>query len=92
MRIAGTVGPDVPVVTSTDTLGPTASAPVTASTAVSAPMQSNVLRPALSALGDMPDVDQAKVDAVRAALARGEARFDATRLAALIERFHGGTL
>ncbi|KIA81548.1 flagellar biosynthesis anti-sigma factor FlgM [Chromobacterium amazonense] len=38
----------------------------------------------------MPEIDQAKVDAVRAALARGEVRFDPQRLAGLIERYHGG--
>jgi negative regulator of flagellin synthesis FlgM len=38
----------------------------------------------------MPEIDSARVAAVRDALARGEIRFDAQRLAGLIERFHGG--
>jgi negative regulator of flagellin synthesis FlgM len=38
----------------------------------------------------MPDVDQTKVAALRDALSKGEIRFDANRLAQLIQRFHGG--
>ncbi|KZE85954.1 flagellar biosynthesis anti-sigma factor FlgM [Chromobacterium subtsugae] len=46
--------------------------------------------PLAAALQAMPEVDLAKVDAVRAALARGEVRFDPQRLAGLIEQYHGG--
>ncbi|WP_434634455.1 flagellar biosynthesis anti-sigma factor FlgM [Chromobacterium sp. CV08] len=47
--------------------------------------------PALAAtLQAMPEIDQARVDEVRAALARGEVRFDPRRLAELIEQYHGG--
>lgn len=55
-----------------------------------APLQSAVLQPALTALRDMQEIDQAKVDQLREALARGEISFNATRLAALIQRYHGG--
>ncbi|AUH50496.1 flagellar biosynthesis anti-sigma factor FlgM [Chromobacterium sp. ATCC 53434] len=42
------------------------------------------------ALQAMPKIDQARVDEVRAALARGEVRFDPRRLAELVEQYHGG--
>lgn len=58
--------------------------------AASAPkLQSAVLHPAAEALRAMPEIDQAKVDALRDALARGEVPFNPVRLAALIERHHG---
>ncbi|UTH73159.1 flagellar biosynthesis anti-sigma factor FlgM [Chromobacterium sp. IIBBL 290-4] len=38
----------------------------------------------------LPEIDLDKVESVRAALARGEVRFDAERLAGLIEQYHGG--
>jgi negative regulator of flagellin synthesis FlgM len=50
--------------------------------------QSAALEPAMAALRAMPDVDQARVAALRAALAKGELPFDANKLAALIERYH----
>jgi len=53
-------------------------------------LESSALAPAKAALAEMPEIDQAKVDALRAALARGEISFDAGRLAQLIQRFHGG--
>jgi negative regulator of flagellin synthesis FlgM len=37
----------------------------------------------------MPDIDHAKVAALRDALAKGELPFDANKLAGLIQRFHG---
>ncbi|AXE32340.1 flagellar biosynthesis anti-sigma factor FlgM [Chromobacterium phragmitis] len=46
--------------------------------------------PLAASLQAMPEIDQAKVEAVRAALARGEVRFDAQRLAGLIDQYHGG--
>lgn len=52
-------------------------------------LQSAVLQPALAALRDMPDIDQAKIEALRDALARGDVPFNAGRLAGLIERYHG---
>ncbi|HTD04158.1 flagellar biosynthesis anti-sigma factor FlgM [Undibacterium sp.] len=64
----------------------------TAAAAASAdmpPLQSAVLQPALAAMRDMPDIDHAKVAALRDALAKGEIPFNASRLAGLIQRFHG---
>lgn len=54
------------------------------------PLQSAALQPARQALSEMPEIDQAKVDAVRDALAKGEIKFDAGKLAGLIARYHGG--
>lgn len=54
-----------------------------------APLQSAVMQPALQAMKDMPDIDQAKVDMLRDALAKGELPFDPAKLAGLIQRFHG---
>jgi negative regulator of flagellin synthesis FlgM len=56
----------------------------------SGPLQSAALAPALAALREMPEIDQAKVAALRDALAKGEVPFDPAKLAGLIERFHGG--
>lgn len=60
-----------------------------ASTAAAPALQSAVLQPAMAALAVMPEIDQARVDALREALARGEVPFDPDKLAGLIERFHG---
>jgi negative regulator of flagellin synthesis FlgM len=49
-----------------------------------------LLEPALAALRAQPEVDLERVAAVKAALARGEVKFDPDRLAALIDRYHGG--
>ena len=43
----------------------------------------------MEAMPALPEIDQARVDALREALARGEVPFDADKLAGLIERFHG---
>ncbi len=58
--------------------------------AASAPLQSEVLQPAMAALAAMPEIDHERVSELRDALARGELPFDAARLAGLIQRFHGG--
>ncbi|HVL44682.1 MAG TPA: flagellar biosynthesis anti-sigma factor FlgM, partial [Acidovorax sp.] len=42
-----------------------------------------------AALRAMPEIDAAKVAQLREALARGEVRFDAGKLAGLIARYHG---
>lgn len=65
---------------------------VLGSNAAAAPeaLESSVLQGAKASLAAMPEIDQAKVDALREALARGEISFDANRLAKLIQRFHGG--
>ncbi len=55
-----------------------------------AALQSAVLQPAMAAMKDMPDFDQAKVTMLRDALAKGELPFDAGKLAGMIQRFHGG--
>lgn len=64
--------------------------PVATGAAENAPLQAATLGPAQAALEAMPEIDNARVAAVRDALARGEIQFDAKRLAGLIERFHGG--
>ncbi|RJF96697.1 flagellar biosynthesis anti-sigma factor FlgM [Noviherbaspirillum cavernae] len=70
-------------------VAPAASAASAASTSASGgALQSAVLQPALTALREMPDIDQAKVAALREALAKGEMPFNAAKLAGLIERFH----
>lgn len=55
-----------------------------------APLQSEVLAPAMQALQALPDFDHARVAQLRDALAKGELPFDPARLAGLIARFHGG--
>ncbi|MFT4173472.1 MAG: flagellar biosynthesis anti-sigma factor FlgM [Rhodocyclaceae bacterium] len=62
----------------------------TAQPAGDAPLQSAALAPAKEALAALPDIDQARVTALRDALAKGELPFDASRLAGLIDRYHGG--
>lgn len=57
----------------------------------SAPLASERLAPAREALAALPDVDLARVAEVKAALARGEIRMDASRLAEVIRRYHGGS-
>lgn len=61
-----------------------------AAAAPEAALESAVLQGAKASLAAMPEIDQAKVEALREALARGEISFDADRLAKLIQRFHGG--
>jgi negative regulator of flagellin synthesis FlgM len=56
--------------------------------AAPAPLESAVLGPALAAIGDLPEVDQAKVASLRDALEQGRIPFDASKLAALIDRYH----
>ena len=51
-------------------------------------LQSAVLAPAMDALAGLPEIDHAKVAAIRDALAKGEIRFDAGKLAGLITRYH----
>lgn len=76
---------------STHTGGAVVATESTTTTQVAAAeLQSAVLQPALDAVRDMPDIDQARVDAIRDALARGEISFNPERLAALIDRYHSG--
>lgn len=51
-------------------------------------LQSSVLQPAMAAMNEMPDINQEKVTALKAALERGELPFNPVKLAALIERYH----
>ena len=94
MKISGTLG--LTGVVSTPASGATAaaSAKPASTSGGSAPdsgaLQSAVLQPAAAALREMPEIDQAKVDALRDALAKGALPFDAGKLAGLIQRFHGG--
>ena len=55
-----------------------------------AQMQSAVLQPAMAALRAMPEIDHERVAMLRDALAKGELPFDPSKLAGLIQRFHGG--
>lgn len=64
-----------------------AAAPVNAAPAA---LESSVLQPAAKALRAMPDFDAARVAELRDALSKGELPFDPSRLAGLIQRFHGG--
>ena len=66
-----------------------ADAAAAAPAATVAPLQSAVMQPALQAMRDMPEIDQEKVDMLRNALANGELPFDPSKLAGLIQRFHG---
>ncbi|MFZ6647536.1 flagellar biosynthesis anti-sigma factor FlgM [Undibacterium sp. TJN25] len=76
-RVAETAAGDVVSTSATSTAG---EAPA---------LQSSVLQPALAAMRDMPEIDQAKVAALRDALAKGEITFNPAKLAGLIQRFHG---
>jgi negative regulator of flagellin synthesis FlgM len=78
----------VPAPVQETTTAAAAAAPLASSTGTAS--QSAVLQGAQSALREMPEIDQAKVAALRDALARGEVRFDAGKLAGLISRYHGG--
>ncbi|MGE5492283.1 MAG: flagellar biosynthesis anti-sigma factor FlgM [Actinomycetota bacterium] len=89
MRIIGTGLPDLPATTLATDAATAGNAPAAAAAPAAAPLQSAVLQPALAALKDMPDIDQAKVEALRDALSRGEMPFNPARLAGLISRFHG---
>lgn len=52
------------------------------------PLEAAVLGAALAAIQNLPEVDQAKVATLRNALEHGEIPFDASKLAALIDRYH----
>ncbi|GFE84386.1 hypothetical protein GCM10011487_63860 [Steroidobacter agaridevorans] len=62
--------------------------PATTAPSATSKLQSSVLQPAMAAMNEMPDIDQEKVSALKAALERGELPFNPTKLAALIERYH----
>ena len=89
MKITSSGLPATPVVVATPAVtAPPVPSPVgSASEAGSA--DGAVLRGARAALDDMPEIDAAKVAAVRDALAKGEITFDPAKLAGLIARYHG---
>ncbi|WP_079434079.1 flagellar biosynthesis anti-sigma factor FlgM [Zoogloea sp. LCSB751] len=87
-------GPSVPMTSAaaTSEVAPVSNVPAVtpaASAAEQAPLQSAGLLQAKAALQSLPEIDQAKVDALREALAKGELPFDAGKLAGLIDRYHG---
>lgn len=92
MRIAGTgntpVTSPLREVDATDAAAPSMASSAKAA-ATAGPLQSAVLQPAVAALKEMPDIDMARVNELRDALAKGEVPFDAAKLAGLIQRFHG---
>jgi negative regulator of flagellin synthesis FlgM len=53
-------------------------------------LQSAVLKPAMQAMRNLPEVDHAKVAQLRDALSKGQLPFDPAKLAGLVQRFHGG--
>jgi len=91
MKITGTGAPSMaPAIGgAANAPAPAAAAPAPAAETV-AVLQSEVLKPAAKALAALPDFDAARVAELRDALAKGELPFDASRLAGLIQRFHGG--
>ncbi|HMN43143.1 MAG TPA: flagellar biosynthesis anti-sigma factor FlgM [Povalibacter sp.] len=91
MRIVpGIAGAEVaaPAAVAEVTRADTPAAGATASAAGGEALQSAVLQPAIAALDELPDIDHARVAALRDALAKGELPFDARRLAVLIESYH----
>lgn len=91
MKITGTGAPAMtPAIGGATSAAAPAPAPSLAAGSSAAPLQSEVLQPAAQALRAMPDFDAARVAELRDALAKGELPFDPSRLAGLIQRFHGG--
>lgn len=89
MRINSSAAAGVNAPGSVSGNGPVEATPAVAPMAP-ATLQSSALQPAMEAMRALPEIDQARVDALREALARGEVPFDPDKLAGLIERFHGG--
>ncbi len=87
MKITGAITSTVSIGTQQVTVQAPAE---TQAPSAAAPLQSAVLQPAAEALRAMPDFDAARVAELRDQLAKGELPFDASRLAGLIQRFHGG--
>jgi negative regulator of flagellin synthesis FlgM len=81
------------------TAPPDAAAPVAISGAAQAPAtpaapaglgaNTAAVREAQAALASMDPIDHARVAEIRAAMERGEIRFDADKLASLMQRHHG---
>lgn len=88
MRIT-TATPDGVAVQRVSDPAPVEAAEAVVRTETAAPLQSAVLQPALQALKELPEMDMARVNQLRDALAKGELPFDPGKLASLIQRFHG---
>lgn len=71
------------------TAGNAAAAAAAGGSSAGTELQSAVLQPAMAALRAMPDIDHEKVAMLRDALAKGELPFDPSKIAGLIQRFHG---
>jgi negative regulator of flagellin synthesis FlgM len=90
MKISSTSIPGVAATTIATTVSESQTVAAAAEVDRASAAESALLKPAQQALAEMPDIDHAKVAELRDALARGEIKFDAGRLAALIQRYHGG--
>lgn len=89
MKISGSPSLGTQVKLGTADTAPADRTAASAAPASGSPLQSAPLQQAQAALAELPEIDQAKVAALREALARGELPFDAGKLAGLIERYHG---
>jgi negative regulator of flagellin synthesis FlgM len=88
MKITSSGLPTLPAASPVAETAPVASS--AASTGADAgALQSSTLQAARNALQAMPEIDEAKVAAMREALAKGEINFDPAKLASLISRYHG---
>ena len=86
MKISST---GVAALPATPALAETTPPPAAAAAAPADALRGSALQSARSALNAMPEIDEAKVAAVRDALAKGEINFDPAKLASLISRYHG---
>ncbi len=80
--------PEVAAVTTVSTPVPPARSAAPSAPSAAAPLESAVLGPALAAIKELPEIDQARVATLRDALEHGQIPFDASKLAALIDRYH----
>lgn len=80
--------PQADLVSSTARQGAAAAAVVAPDVTVGA--QAARVQAAQAQLAGMPEVDLQRVQDIRQALARGEISFDPAKLAALVQRHHGG--
>ena len=91
MKITGTPGPNAsaaPAVSET-TAAEKPAALAAAPAAAGGALASAGVQAAQAELQAMPEIDGARVAALREALAKGELPFDAAKLANLIDRYHG---
>ena len=87
--VPGIARPDAPAPAATSEVSRTGPASPAASPPAVGTLQSAALKPALDAMRELPEIDHEKIAWLRDALAKGELPFDAAKLAALIERYHG---